>query len=94
MIVSGAPTPWESIGKVAGVRNVFVTGGIIALGETALAKPFSGVMVGSADDPPAWLKFKPDLRYLNGSVFPPIAPNVIDIRTISYTEEAIENPRN
>ncbi len=39
VIVSGARTPWEAIGKGPGVRNVTVTGGIIALGETALAKP-------------------------------------------------------
>jgi len=94
VIVTGARTPWEAVGKVAGVRNVFVTGGIIALGETALARPSPGVAVGAADNPPAWLKFKPDSRYLNGSVFPPVVPNVIDIRTVSYTEEAIENPLN
>ncbi len=74
------------------MRNVLVTGAIIALGEATLVKPHLGVMVGAANDASAWLKFKPDLRYLNGSVFPPVVPNVIDIRTISYTEEAIENP--
>jgi hypothetical protein len=93
VIVSGAPSPWEAIGKVTGVRNVSVTGGIIALGETALAKPSLGVMVGVGTSPPSWLTFKPDFRYLNGSVFPPIVPNVIDIRTISYTEEATESPQ-
>jgi hypothetical protein len=92
VIISGAPTPWEAIGKGPGVQNVFVTGGIIALGQTALAKPPLGVAVGTADSPPAWLRLKPDFRYLNGSLFPPVVPNVIDIRTISYTEQAIENP--
>ena len=85
VIVSGARTPWEAIGRSPGVRNVIVTGGIIALGETALPKPSPSVAVGTAENPPAWLKFKPDSRYLNGSVFPPVVPNVIDIRTISNT---------
>jgi hypothetical protein len=92
VIVSGAPTPWEAIGKVPGVRIVTVMGGIIALGETVLSKPPLGVTFGNAGNPPEWLKFKPDLRYLNGSVFPPVVPNVIDVRTISNTEEIIENP--
>ena len=94
VIVSGARTPWEAVGKGPGVQNVIVTGGIIALGETAFEKPPSGVSVGAADDPPRWLEFKPDLRYLNGSVFPPVVPNVIDIRTISNTEEVIWSPPN
>jgi hypothetical protein len=90
VIVSGGPTPWEAVGKIAGVRNVIVTGSIIALGETPLTKP-RDVTVGSADDPPTWLELKPDLRYLDGSIFPPVVPNVIDIRIISYNEEVIEN---
>lgn len=94
VIVSGARTPWEAIGKGPGVQNVIVTGGIIALGETAFAEPPPGVLVGAADNPPVWLEFKPNLRYLNGSVFPPVVPNVIDIRTISNTEEAIGNESN
>jgi len=73
------------------VQNVTITGAIIALGENVLVSP-QAAKIGAADNPPAWLKFKPDLRYLNGSVFPPIVPNVIDIRTISNTEEVIENP--
>jgi hypothetical protein len=92
VIVSGARTPWEAIGKGPGVENVVVTGGIIALGETAFGEPPPSVSVGTADKPPRWLKFKPDLRYLNGSVFPPVVPNVIDIRTISNSEEVVENP--
>jgi hypothetical protein len=91
VIVSGARTPWEAVGRSSGVRNVIVKGGIIALGETALPTSAPGVTVGTAENPPEWLKFQPDLRYLNGSVFPPVVPNVIDIRTISYTEEVIEN---
>jgi hypothetical protein len=94
VIVSGAPTPWEAIGKAPGVGNVVITGGIIALGETPLTRPPSLVSVGSAGACPVWLKFRPDLRLLNGSVFPPVVPNVIDIRTISNTEAVIENPYN
>lgn len=94
VIVSGAPTPWEAVGKGPGVQSVTVTGGIVALGVTALAKPTVGISVGAADKPPDWLKLKPDLRYLNGSLLPPVVPNVIDVRTISYTEEVIENPHN
>jgi hypothetical protein len=67
-------------------------GGIIALGETALPRPSATVKVGTGDSPPAWLKLKPDMRYLNGSLFPPVVPDLIDIRTMSYTEEAVENP--
>jgi hypothetical protein len=92
VIVSGARTPWEAVGRSSGVRSVIVKGGIIALGETALPPSAVGVTVGTAENPPEWLKFQPDLRYLNGSVFPPVVPNVIDIRTISNTEEAIGQP--
>jgi hypothetical protein len=94
VIVSGAPTPWEAIGKVPGVRNVVVTGGIIALGEVSLTKPSQSITVGSPDTAPAWLRFQPDLRLLNGTVFPPVVPNTIDIRIISNTEQAVENPSN
>jgi Domain of unknown function (DUF4189) len=89
-MVSGASTPWEAIGKSAGVRNVIINGGIIALGENLLANG----TVGPVNSPPSWLKFKPDLRYLNGSMFPPVVPNVIDIRTISFSEEVIRNADN
>ena len=92
IIVSGARTPWEAIGKTPGVKNVAVIGGIIALGETPFARPSATIEVGAADSPPAWLKLKPDMRYLNGSLFPPVVPDLIDIRTMSYTEEAVENP--
>jgi hypothetical protein len=92
VIVSGARTPWEAVGRSSGVRNVIVKGGIIALGETELPPSAPGVTVGTAENPPEWLKFQPDLRYLNGSIFPPVVPNVIDIRTISNIEEAIGQP--
>jgi hypothetical protein len=94
VIVSGAPTPWDAIGKGPGVRFVTVTGGIIALGEVPLNKPSAGISVGARDNPPIWLTLRPDLRYLNGSAIPPIVPNVIDIRIISFTEQVIEYPFN
>ncbi len=43
VIVVGLRCRGKRIGKGPGVRNVAVTGGIIALGETALAKPSPGV---------------------------------------------------
>ena len=50
----------------------------------ALAKPSQAVTMRCRSyDPPKWLKFKPDFRYLTGALFPPVVPNVIDIRTIS-----------
>ena len=36
VIVSGAMTPWDAIGKVPGVGTVTVTGGIVALGTTPI----------------------------------------------------------
>jgi hypothetical protein len=94
IIVSGTPTSWSAVGKAPGVQNVTVTGGIIALGEPTISKPTSGRPVALTDSPPEWLKLRPDWRYLNGSVFPPVIPNVIDIRTISNTEEVIESSSN
>jgi hypothetical protein len=69
------------------VRNVTVTGGIIALGTTPLA----------GEPPPrtpqpAWLRVTPDPRLLNGSVIPPIVPNLIDIRWLNCPIEVVENP--
>jgi hypothetical protein len=92
VIVSGAPTPWEAVGKVSGVGNVIVTGGIVALGDKPLAKSPSGILVGAPNNPPVWLKLKPELHYLDGDIFPPIVPNVIDTRIISYTEEVVQGP--
>jgi hypothetical protein len=52
--------------------------GVIALGKT----PIDGEPAGGGSQP-AWLQLIPDLRLLNGSVFPPVVPNVIDIRILS-----------
>jgi hypothetical protein len=84
VIVSGAESPWDAIAKAPGVRNVTVTGGVIALGGG-----------------PAWLKgtgsfFQvfPDRRLLNGSVIPPVVPNVIDIRIMNCPVEVVEDTAN
>jgi hypothetical protein len=78
VIVSAAQSPWDAITKVPGVRNVIVTGGIIALGK----EPLDGEIPNGGPQPP-WLQLIPDLRLLNGSMIPPVVPNVIDIRIMS-----------
>ena len=78
VIVSAAQSPWDAIRRAPGVRNVIITGGIIALGKT----PIPGEIPGGGPQP-AWLRLSPDLRLLNGSAIPPVVPNVIDIRIMS-----------
>jgi hypothetical protein len=78
VVVSGAQSPWDAITKAPGVRNVIVTGGVIAMGKT----PIEGEIPGGGPQP-GWLRLIPDLRLLNGSMIPPVVPNVIDIRTLS-----------
>jgi hypothetical protein len=87
VIVSAAQSPWDAITKSLGVRNVIVTGGIIALGKT----PIEGEIPGGGPQP-AWLRLVPDLRLLNGSMIPPVVPNVIDIRILKNSIEIL-NPR-
>ena len=89
VIVSGAMSPWDAIGKVPGVDTVTVTGGIVALGTT----PLPGEPQGGGPQPP-WLRLVPDLKLLNGSVIPPVVPNVIDVRITRNTIEAVEKPNN
>jgi hypothetical protein len=69
--------------------NVIVTGGIVALGKT----PIPGEVPGGGPEPP-WLRVIPDLRLLNGSVIPPVVPNIIDIRIMNcpISIEQINNP--
>jgi hypothetical protein len=87
VIVSGANSPWGAVQRAPGVRNVTVTGGIIALGKTPLpGEPPPG------SPQPAWLRVIPDLRLLDGSVIPPVVPNIIDIRWLNCPIEVIENP--
>src|SRR5271166_5096564 len=78
VIVSAAQSPWDAIRRAPGVRNVIVTGGIVAFGKT----PIAGEIPGGGPQP-AWLRLIPDLRLLNGSVIPPVVPNVIDIRIMN-----------
>jgi hypothetical protein len=87
VIVSGANSPWGAVQRAPGVRNVTVVGGIIALGKTPLpGEPPPG------SHQPDWLRVVPDLRLLNGSVIPPVVPNIIDIRWLNCPIEVIENP--
>lgn len=87
VIVSAAQSPWDAIAKAPGVRNVIVAGGIIALGK----EPIDGEIPNGGPQPP-WLRLIPDLRLLNGSMIPPVVPNVIDIRTMSCPFK-IEDPK-
>ena len=78
VIVSAAQSPWDAIRRAPGVRNVIVTGGIIALGKT----PIPGEIPGGGPQR-AWLRLIPDLRLLNGSAIPPVVPNVINVRIMN-----------
>lgn len=78
VIVSAAQSPWDAIKRTPGVRNVIVTGGIIALGKT----PIPGEIPGGGPEP-MWLRVIPDPRLLNGSVIPPVVPNIIDVRIVN-----------
>jgi hypothetical protein len=89
VIVSAAQSPWDAIKRGPGVRNVIVTGGIIALGKT----PIPGEIPGGGPQP-AWLRLIPDLRLLDGSAIPPVVPNVIDIRIMNCPIKVVENPGN
>ena len=89
VIVSAAQSPWDAIRRAPGVRNVIITGGIIALGKT----PIPGEIPGGGPQP-AWLRLIPDLRLLNGSAIPPVVPNVIDVRIMNcpIAIDPINNP--
>jgi hypothetical protein len=89
VIVSGANSPWGAVQRGSGVRNMTVTGGIVALGNTPLAgEPPPGT------PQPAWLRLIPDPRLLDGSVIPPVVPNLIDIRWLNCPIQVVENPNN
>ena len=83
VIVTGAVTPWGAIRKVAGIRNVYVTGGIITLGQT----PLPGELPPGSPQP-KWLHVRPDLSLLRGERFPPVVPNIIDVRIMYFPVEA------
>jgi hypothetical protein len=87
VIVSGSNSPWGAVRRAPGVGNVTVIGGIVALGRTPLP-----------DDPapgspqPGWLHVVPDPQLVNGSLIPPVVPNIIDIRWLNCPIKVIENP--
>jgi hypothetical protein len=78
VIVSAAQSPWDAVKKVPGVGTITVVGGIVALGKT----PIQGEIPGGGPQP-AWLRLIPDLRLLNGSMIPPVVPNIMDIRWLT-----------
>ena len=81
MIVSAAQSPWDAIKRVPpGVRNVIVTGGIIALGKT----PIPGEIPGRR--PPAGLaKADPRSATIERIGHPAsCSSNVIDVRIINF----------
>ena len=85
VIVSGASSPWYAVQRAPGVRNVTVNGGIIALGKIPLpGEPPPGPQ-------PNWLYVNPDPQLVNGSVIPPVVPNIIDIRWLNCPIKVIEN---
>jgi hypothetical protein len=75
VIVSAAQSPWDAIKRAPGVGTVTIVGGIVALGKT----PIPGEIPGGGPQSD-WLRIIPDLRLLNGSMIPPVVPNIIDIR--------------
>jgi hypothetical protein len=89
VIVSGANSPWAAVQRGPGVRNITVNGGLIALGKTPLP---SEPLPGGAQ--PAWLRVIPDPRLLDGSVIPPVVPNLIDIRWLNCPIKVIDSPSN
>jgi hypothetical protein len=88
VIVSGAQSPWNAISKAPGVRNITLTGGLIALGKA----PRPGETAPSGP-PPSFLKVIPNPQLLNGSIIPPVVPNVIDVRIEGYSVTS-EMPNN
>ena len=86
VIVSGASSPWHAVQRAPGVRNVTVNGGIIAWGRNPPpGEPPPGPQ-------PEWLHVNPDPQLVNGSVIPPVVPNIIDIRWLNCPIKVIEKP--
>jgi hypothetical protein len=78
VIISAAQSPWDAIKRAPGVGTITVVGGIVALGRT----PIRGEIPGGGLQPD-WLILIPDLRLLNGSMIPPVVPNIMDIRWLN-----------
>jgi hypothetical protein len=85
VIISAAQSPWDAIRRTTGVRNVVVTGGIIALGKT----PIAGEVPGGGPQP-AWLRLIPDLDLCSGKKIPPVVPNLIDIRIMNCPIKVVD----
>jgi hypothetical protein len=83
VIVSGIQSPWNAISRAPGVRNLTVMGGLVALGRTA--RPGQTV---ASESPPGFLRIVPDPKLLDGSIIPPVVPNVIDVRIVGYSVSA------
>jgi hypothetical protein len=88
VIVSSVRSPWNAISKAPGVRNITLTGGLIALGTPP--RPGETAPSGS---PPSFLRVIPDPQLLSGSIIPPVIPNVIDVRIEGYSVTS-EMPNN
>jgi hypothetical protein len=86
VIVSEAQSPWDAIKRVPGVGTITVVGGIVALGKT----PIPGEIPGGGPQPD-WLRLIPDLRLLDGSIIPPVVPNIMDIRWLNCPIK-VDNP--
>ena len=82
VIVSGVQSPWDAISKAAGVRDVMLTGGLVALGKARAGEPVAG------GRPPSFLRIVPDPKLLEGSIIPPVIPNAIDVRIVNYSVTA------
>ena len=80
VIVSAVQSPWNAISKAPGVRNIALTGGLIALGKA----PRPGETARSGP-PPSFLKVIPNPQLLNRSIIPPVVPNVVDVRIEGYS---------
>lgn len=83
VIISGAQSPWSAISKAPGVRNVTLMGGLVALGK--VPRPGEAAPGGT---PPTFLKVIPDPKLLDGSIIPPVVPNIIDVRIVGYSVTA------
>jgi hypothetical protein len=88
VIVSEAQSPWDAIKRATGVGTITVVGGIVAMGKT----PISGEIPGGGPQPD-WLRLVPDVRLLNGSMIPPVVPNIMDIRWLNCAIK-VEDPSN
>jgi hypothetical protein len=78
VIISAAQSPWDVIKRAPGVGTITVIGGIVALGKTPIPDEIPG-----GGPQPDWLRLSPDLRLLNGSMIPPVVPNIMDIRWLN-----------